>query len=1283
MILALGLLACRPEADVTSVTAPLTTSVGEDYDYVGDLRARYFTTNIAMTSDGTSIVVAHNAPAFPGHLVIRRINASGALVGQVDLGPGSSRLGVTIASNGTRDVVASTRRVDGTDHVELLTLNVDGSDVRRINWPASDISLATDGETFLAVSCGATPQRMHIDAEGRPTGELMEAARCGRLVSTADAYVMLSGRHLTRLSRTGEELATTEMDAPDGDAIASDGTNVLIVSRPSTDPVLTARLYDPSLTLLSTVTTAGEQIDTDVLFSDGMYRIFASEALGIGSALHTGMRSVDPAATTISPVTPLTTRSFSAAIPHADDVVLSSDRVRVLDLSTLELSDDLTVADWYEWLWPERLSWNGTEIESIFHLNARYYRQTLTADGERIERTPFSSRDEFLLSIDDAGEHVTVVADTWYRARPDGSLIATGTLGLPSLDVVAAQAVDDRKLMMVKTPGDGSRLVVGRVSMDSSLEVLSTFTDAGFYNLPRWTKVGDRWLLSWARLAGDEQIEGKMYSAEGDPIGPRLTLLSGVQVADVTPYDAGFFLTWNTDDGTYLRRFDMDGAPIDAVPVRASETVSAGRAPVVRLFQDDFVMVWGKAGNDEVIRGATLTVDPVVSAGPTLTFVNQRNAVPREAIETDDGLVVFYADLNYRSTSGLVFARKIQVDELATVRCEDNSECSSGFCVDGVCCDRACEGTCEACGTPGLVGVCSPVSGAPRGTRDECEMCADGSCVGAPLSAGEMCGASLECESEICVGGTCRGGENGDACASGDDCLGGICTDGVCCERACGSPCKACDVAGSEGQCLPISGPSRGEGCVACEVGVCVDDGSGADAGTDAGMDAGTDAGMDTGTDAGMDAGTGAMLGTVCAADGECDSGFCVDGVCCERACRGVCKACAEPGTEGMCTIVSGAPRGTRTGCMMCDDGVCDEMTLGDNGAACVTAMECDSGHCVDGVCCERACTGTCKACGEVGTEGMCVLISGAPRGTRTGCLTCDEGVCDDGGGMGTLGTACTMDDECDSGQCTDGVCCERACRGTCKACGEAGSEGMCVPVSGAPRGDRTGCTTCDEGVCSTSGTLGSSCDDASDCDSGFCTDGVCCERACRGTCKACGEAGSEGMCVPVSGAPRGDRTGCATCDEGVCAGSGPGGTACVEDSECSTGFCTDGFCCERACRGTCKGCGEPGSEGLCVPVSGEPRGDRTGCTTCTTGVCTIAGEVGELCIGTAEECGDAMPLDRAIAAGLVESYGFDDLPPLQSRNAESNATCAAGGPAAPNAFWWVALGLLMVRRRR
>src|SRR6185369_530740 len=58
-----------------------------------------------------------------------------------------------------------------------------------------------------------------------------------------------------------------------------------------------------------------------------------------------------------------------------------------------------------------------------------------------------------------------------------------------------------------------------------------------------------------------------------------------------------------------------------------------------------------------------------------------------------------------------------------------------------------------------------------------------------------------------------------------------------------------------------------------------------------------------------------ADLGRACAADRDCDSGHCADGVCCAKACAGQCEACNEAGSVGTCVAVGGAPRGTRDAC--------------------------------------------------------------------------------------------------------------------------------------------------------------------------------------------------------------------------------------------------------------------------------------------------------------------------------------------------------------------------------
>ena len=52
--------------------------------------------------------------------------------------------------------------------------------------------------------------------------------------------------------------------------------------------------------------------------------------------------------------------------------------------------------------------------------------------------------------------------------------------------------------------------------------------------------------------------------------------------------------------------------------------------------------------------------------------------------------------------------------------CTEGRTCMSTFCSDGVCCDSACTGQCEACNLTASVGKCSGVNGEPQGDRDPC-----------------------------------------------------------------------------------------------------------------------------------------------------------------------------------------------------------------------------------------------------------------------------------------------------------------------------------------------------------------------------------------------------------------------------------------------------------------------------------------------------------------------------------------------------------------------------------
>ncbi|MBN1607596.1 MAG: hypothetical protein JW940_13245 [Polyangiaceae bacterium] len=63
------------------------------------------------------------------------------------------------------------------------------------------------------------------------------------------------------------------------------------------------------------------------------------------------------------------------------------------------------------------------------------------------------------------------------------------------------------------------------------------------------------------------------------------------------------------------------------------------------------------------------------------------------------------------------------------------------------------------------------------------------------------------------------------------------------------------------------------------------------------------------------------------------------------------------------------------------------EPTLKLDGEACFGNTECESIHCIDGVCCDSDCLGQCQTCAQQGRRGRCtVLASGQPVGKRTAC---------------------------------------------------------------------------------------------------------------------------------------------------------------------------------------------------------------------------------------------------------------------------------------------------------
>ncbi|HTV19829.1 MAG TPA: hypothetical protein VMG12_14185, partial [Polyangiaceae bacterium] len=233
-------------------------------------------------------------------------------------------------------------------------------------------------------------------------------------------------------------------------------------------------------------------------------------------------------------------------------------------------------------------------------------------------------------------------------------------------------------------------------------------------------------------------------------------------------------------------------------------------------------------------------------------------------------------------------------------------------------------------------------------------------------------------------------------------------------------------------------------------------------------------------------------LGADCAGAGECNSGFCVDGVCCESACDGVCQECSA---QGRCDV------------MPVDDAAC-------SAVACPSSTECATYP--ESLIADRcAAVGVCKTSTDCqATETSTGALCTNPELTDTETRCDDSGVCADA--RRANGESCALGPECRSGLCVDSVCCQEACDGECEVC--AGPGGSCV---GIEAGDaqaacgEAGRSCFGRGACLLP--LGSECAAGAECGSGACVTaafGVAGQLCCDQQCAEGQRCSGDGHCV-------------------------------------------------------------------------------------------------------------------------------------------------------------------------
>ncbi len=517
--------------------------------------------------------------------------------------------------------------------------------------------------------------------------------------------------------------------------------------------------------------------------------------------------------------------------------------------------------------------------------------------------------------------------------------------------------------------------------------------------------------------------------------------------------------------------------------------------------------------------------------------------------------------------------------------------------------------------------ACASAENCPTPSGDcSAAACVDGCCSGTPLALDTKC-------STPGGGAHCNGKGQCVACVVAEECpmpstlcQAATCSDGV--RSTTNNPASTTcsdsggQVCNSEGACVACQQatdcPATNTACAtrACVGGAC------------------------TPTDATSGFTCNDSGGSVCDGAGKC--------VACVTAAN-----CTQPTTT--CQTVTCASEACSTGLVakgtMCTD---------HNGVVCDGLGNCVATHCTDGIQDGGEtgvdCGGTCAPCADgMGckvpadcTSGYCV---GGPPGTCTACTTdleCAAGdYCDTTTAGGTCtpmqpdAKPCTSADQCTSGYCADGVCCNVGCVGTCVGCTMAHTglaDGTC--------GDYSVGTTAPAGQCPTSATLPCGND-------GRCGANAVCEQTATGT--ACGttclsatettnQCNGSGACAGVTSTACPGNLECASntsclgscasdagcaagfwCNtSGTCIAKGAPGATCTAVDQCTSGFCVDGFCCNAACNSACEACAGSltgTTSGTCAPAingTADPRGicattAQTSCGTdgnCTAGAC-------------------------------------------------------------------------------
>jgi MYXO-CTERM domain-containing protein len=310
-------------------------------------------------------------------------------------------------------------------------------------------------------------------------------------------------------------------------------------------------------------------------------------------------------------------------------------------------------------------------------------------------------------------------------------------------------------------------------------------------------------------------ISGLRLSASGEVLD--IFSVAGGLLTQVGPEVAwngnGYFVIWREADELYGARVDSNWAVLDPLGIRISEPGRYVAYPEISWGGTDYLVAWLEEESEDVwnLMASRINEDGVVLDRPGILLAQGLDLFSEPAVAGDGTgrWLVGYSRFDHDSEDPghRIFGRYFSSLHDG-VSCSQGDECRSGFCVDGICCDAACSGQCEACDLEESPGVCLPVTGSPHGQRlacagtgvcratcggvnpDSCTYpgaevrCAEGICLEGVQYDPAYCDRAGNCQEQdvwLCEPYACGVAECKTLCTTDRDCAGGFyCIDGAC-----------------------------------------------------------------------------------------------------------------------------------------------------------------------------------------------------------------------------------------------------------------------------------------------------------------------------------------------------------------------------------------------------------------------------------------------------------------------------------------------------------------------